>query len=52
MRVFAIGIECPRSVTVDRSQRSNTRELDGAALFGRVGQKLSRRQHGRHAVVG
>jgi hypothetical protein len=34
MRVFARGVKHPLNVAIDRPQRSNTRELDWAAVFG------------------
>jgi hypothetical protein len=51
MRFFAIGIEDADGGTVQRLQRPNARELDGAAMFGRVCQKLGGCQHGRRATL-
>jgi hypothetical protein len=37
---------------MERLQRGNPRELDRAAMFGRIRQHLGRRQDSRHVVVG
>ena len=50
MRLFSIRIDDTDGVTVKRLQISDARELDGAAVFGRVCQDLGRRQDGRHVV--
>src|ERR1700694_5792844 len=51
VRLFAIGIEDADGMTVDRLQGRDARELDGAAMFGRVGQKLGGRQDRRRAAL-
>jgi hypothetical protein len=49
MRFFAIGIEDADGVTVKRLQGADPRKLHRAAMFGRVGQKLCRREDCRRA---
>jgi hypothetical protein len=48
---FAIGIERLGRVTVQRLQHCDARELDRAAMFGRVCQKLGGRQDCRRAAL-
>jgi hypothetical protein len=52
MAGFALRIEAASKVAADGLQGRDTRELDGAAVLGRVGWKLDRRQHGRRAAFG
>jgi hypothetical protein len=51
MRFFAIGIEDADGVTVKRLQGADPRKLHRAAMFGRVGQKLGRREDCRRPAV-
>jgi hypothetical protein len=52
MRVFARWIENPLDVTIDRLQRGDAREFDRAVVFGRLRQKVGRRQDFRHVAFG
>ena len=51
MRFLAIG-ELPDTVTVERLQCRDARELDRPAVLGRQRQEFGRGGHGRHVVVG
>jgi hypothetical protein len=52
VRAFAIGVEGADSMTIQRLQSADARELYRPAVFGRLRQHLSRRQDSRHIVVG
>jgi hypothetical protein len=47
MGLFAIGIEGPDRVTVERLQGTDPRKFDGTAVFGRIDQHFSGCQYGR-----
>jgi hypothetical protein len=50
--VLARGIEHALHMAIDRLQCSDTRELDRAIVFGRLRQKVGRRQHLQYIVFG
>src|ERR1700682_2530785 len=51
MRVFALRIESPLGIAIEGLQGRDAGELDGAAMFSRVCQKLGGRQDCRRATL-
>ena len=53
MWLFVLGIKDTDGMTIKCLQGGDARELDGAAMFGGIRQKLGRRQdHGQMALGG
>jgi len=53
MSVFPIGIEHAGFIAVDRPQHGDARQKHpGDLSFSRVSQRLGRRQHFRHGLLG
>ena len=52
MMILARRIKRPLDVTIDRLQCSDACELDRPVVFGRLGQKVGRRQDLRHVAFG
>jgi hypothetical protein len=52
MRVFARSIERSLNVAIDRLQRGDACEFERSAVFGRLRQKVGRRQNLWHIMLG